>query len=263
MRAGFFTFQPSEVAKLMLVIYLAYSLSQKVDRIKTFSIGFLPHIIISGLIILLILKEPDFGTAVVLGGITIFMMYIAGVRFTYLVTLFLITLPFIYLMITQVGYRMNRIMAFLNPWKDPEGGGFQIVQSLLAFGAGGIWGVGLGEGRQKLLYLPEAHSDFILSVVGEELGLLGVSTILILYLFFLICGIRIALKAGDLFGSYLALGITLLITLQAIVNTGVVMGLLPPKGLALPFISYGGTSLVVNMVGVGILLNIFIKGSEG
>lgn len=262
LRLPFFTFQPSEVAKLSLILYLAYSLSQKVDKIKTFSIGILPHIIISGILILLIVKEPDFGGAALLGAITFIMMYVAGVRIIHLMALLLLTLPFLYLMVSKVGYRMERIMAYLNPWESPEGAGFQAIQSFLAFGAGGMWGVGLGDGLQKLFYLPQAHTDFILSVIGEELGLLGVSAVLVFYLLFLLCGIRITLRARDLFGSYLALGITLVVTLQAVVNMAVVMGLLPPKGLTLPFVSYGGTSLLVNMVGVGILLNIFIKGHE-
>src|SRR3990170_2624190 len=174
-----------------------------------------------------------------------------------LLLFFIAVLPFLDLLVTRVDYRMKRVLTFLDPWRDSGGAGFQRVQSLIAFGAGGIWGVGLGEGKQKLFYLPEAHTDFILSVIGEELGLIGVSALIILYLIILISGIRISFKAPDLFGQYLAIGITLLIVLQASVNMAVVLALLPTKGLTLPFISYGGTSLVVNMIGMGILLNIY------
>ena len=211
----------------------------------------------SGLIIALILKEPDFGTALSLGAIVVILMFIAVVRLRHLFSILIAVLPFLYLLVTRVDYRMKRVLTFLDPWRDSGGAGFQLVQSLIAFGAGGIWGVGLGEGKQKLFYLPEAHTDFILSVIGEELGLIGVSALIILYLIILISGIRISFKATDLFGQYLAIGITLLIVLQASVNMAVVLALLPTKGLTLPFISYGGTSLVVNMIGMGILLNIY------
>ncbi|MEK7841866.1 MAG: putative lipid II flippase FtsW [Deltaproteobacteria bacterium] len=259
-RLGPLTFQPSEPAKLAIIIYLSYYLAAKKDKIKTFSLGIVPPMIMSGLIILFILKEPDFGTALSLCAITIIMMFIAGVRLRYLFSILILSMPFIYLMVTKVDYRMKRVLVFLDPWRDSGGAGFQLVQSLIAFGAGGIWGVGLGEGKQKLFYLPEAHTDFILSVVGEELGLIGVSALIMLYLIVLISGIRISLKAKDLFGKYLAVGITLLIVLHAAVNMAVVLALLPTKGLALPFISYGGTSLVVNMIGMGILLNIYKTG---
>lgn len=259
-KLGPVTFQPSEPAKLAVIIYMSYYLAAKKEKLKTFSIGIVPPMIMSGLILLFILKEPDFGTALSLGAITIIMMFIAGVRIRYLFSLLLVAAPFIYLMVTKVDYRMKRVLVFLDPWRDSGGAGFQLVQSLIAFGAGGVWGVGLGEGKQKLFYLPEAHTDFILSVVGEELGLIGVSALIILYLIILVSGIRISLKAKDLFGRYLAIGITLLIVLQAAVNMAVVLALLPTKGLTLPFISYGGTSLVVNMIGMGILLNIYKEG---
>lgn len=259
-RLGPLTVQPSEPAKLALIIYLSYYLAAKKDKIKTFSTGIVPPMIMSGLIILFILKEPDFGTALSLGAITIIIMFIAGVRLRYLFSILLLSMPFIYFLVTKVDYRMKRVLVFLDPWRDSGGAGFQLVQSLIAFGAGGIWGVGLGEGKQKLFYLPEAHTDFILSVVGEELGLIGVSALIILYLIVLISGIRISLKAKDLFGKYLAISITLLIIVQAAVNMAVVLALLPTKGLALPFISYGGTSLVMSMIGIGILLNIYKTG---
>ncbi len=261
-RLGPLAFQPSEPAKLSVIFFLAYSLSAKAEKIKTFSAGFLPTMIFPGIVILLIMLEPDFGTAVTLASIVIIMNFIAGVRLRYLLGLGLAAVPFIYIVIHKFAYMMNRMRIFADPWKDPEGKGFQMVQSFLAFGSGGLHGVGLGEGKQKLFYLPEAHTDFILSVIGEELGLIGVGTVIFLYIVFLYCGVRIALKAKDLHGTYLVLGLTLMVVLQAAVNMAVVMGLLPPKGLPLPFISYGGTSLVVNMIAVGIILNVFIRENE-
>jgi cell division protein FtsW len=161
-----------------------------------------------------------------------------------------------YFLISSVGYRLDRITAFLNPWDDPTSTGFQIIQSFLALGSGGLWGTGLGNGKQKLFYLPEAHTDFILSIIGEEIGFIGVLILIILFIILAYCGIKISIRASDLFGTYLALGITSLITLHAVINLGVVLGLLPTKGSTLPFISYGGTSLVVNLISIGILLNI-------
>lgn len=256
-KLGPLTFQPSEPAKLAVIIYMSYYLAAKKDKLKTFSIGIVPPMIMSGLIILLILKEPDLGTAVSLGAITLTMMFIAGVRVRHIFFILLAAMPFIYLLVAKVDYRMQRVLTFLDPWKDAGGAGFQLVQSIISFGAGGIWGVGLGEGKQKLFYLPEAHTDFILSVIGEELGLIGVSALIVFYLIILVSGIRIALKAKEPFGQHLAVGITLLIVLQAAVNMAVVLALLPTKGLTLPFVSYGGTSLAVNMTGMGILLNIW------
>lgn len=261
-RLGPLSFQPSEPAKLAVIFFLAYSLSAKADRIKSFSAGFLPNIVLPGAVILLILLEPDLGTAVTLALIVVLMNAAAGVRLRYIAALGLAALPFIYIVIHRFTYMMTRLRIFADPWKDPEGKGFQMVQSFLAFGSGGIRGVGLGEGKQKLFYLPEAHTDFILSVIGEELGLIGVGAVIILYAVFLYCGVRIALRAKDLHGTYLAMGLTFMVVLQAAVNMAVVMGLLPPKGLPLPFISYGGTSLVVNMTAVGIILNVFIRENE-
>ncbi len=257
-RLGPLSFQPSEPARLAVIFFLAYSLAAKAGRIKEFSTGFLPNMLIPGVIIGLVVLEPDLGTAATLAMLVFIMNFIGGVRLRYLFGMLLLALPLVYLIINKFAYMMTRILVFLDPWKDPSGAGFQMVQSFLAFGSGGVWGVGLGESKQKLFYLPEAHTDFILSVIGEELGLIGVAAVIALYGAFLVCGIRIAMKAKDLHGTYLALGITLMVVLQAAVNMAVVTGLLPPKGLTLPFISYGGTSLIVNMAAVGILLNIYI-----
>jgi len=259
---GPMAFQPSEPAKLAVVVFLAYSLSGKVDKIKDFYFGFLPNIIIPGVIISLVLMEPDLGTSLTLSALVLIMCFAGGVRLRYLLGLFIPVVPILFVVITRYSYMLRRLMIFIDPWKDARGAGFQMVQSFLAFGSGGVTGVGLGEGMQKLFYLPEAHTDFILSVIGEELGLVGVGLVIAFYVIFLISGIKITLKAKDLFGAYLALGLTVMVSLQAVINMAVVMGLLPPKGLTLPFISYGGTSLIINMVAVGILLNIYILQDE-
>ncbi len=255
-------FQPSEPAKLAAIMFLAYSLSSKGDRIKKFSTGLLPNILFPGMLVGLIIMEPDLGTAVTITALIVIMSFIAGARFRHLGALALAGTPFLYMVIHNFGYMMNRIQVYLDPWKDPSGKGFQMVQSFLAFGSGGIYGVGLGEGQQKLFFLPEAHTDFILSVIGEEFGLIGVTAIIAFYVLFLYCGTKIALGAKDKHGMYLALGLTFMVVLQAAMNMGVVLGLLPPKGLALPFVSYGGTSLIVNMVAVGIILNVYIRKNE-
>ncbi|MDO8427403.1 MAG: putative lipid II flippase FtsW [Deltaproteobacteria bacterium] len=264
-RLGPLAFQPSEPAKLSVIFFLAYSLSSKAERIKNFSTGLLPNIVFPGIIIGLIVLEPDLGTSFTIALLVFIMSFVAGARLTHLLALGLSAVPFIYYIVHNFRYMMDRIFIYLDPWKDPEGKGFQMVQSFLAFGSGGIDGVGLGQSRQKLFFLPEAHTDFILSVIGEELGLFGVMLVVAFYAAFLYCGTKIALKsfkANNLYGGYLALGLTFMVVLQAVINMGVVMGLLPTKGLPLPFISYGGTSLVVNMVAVGILLNIYIKENE-
>lgn len=260
-RLGPIAFQPSEPAKLAVIFFMAYSLAAKSEKIKDFAVGFLPNILFPGIIILLIMSEPDLGTSITLALIVLLLNFAAGVRIRHLLALGACALPFVYIVIHKFAYMMNRIMVFLDPWKDPEGKGFQMVQSFLAFGSGGLHGAGLGEGKQKLFFLPEAHTDFILSVIGEELGLIGVGAVILLYVLFLYCGIKIAVKARgkDLHACYLALGLTFMVVLQAAINMAVVMGLLPPKGLPLPFISYGGTSLVVNMAAVGIILNIYIR----
>lgn len=260
---GLFTFQPSELAKLAVVFFLAYSLEAKKETIKGFSMGFLPNILVPGAVVALIMAEPDFGGAVTLFVLVYIMSFVGGVRLRYLLGVFVAMLPALYLVVTKFSYMTVRLLVFLDPWRDPEGKGWQMVQSFLAFGTGGLGGVGLGQGRQKLFYLPEAHTDFIFSVIGEELGLVGVGGIVALYAMFLLSGVKVARGAKDLFGTYLALGLTFMITLQALINMAVVLGMLPPKGLSLPFISYGGSSLAVSMTAVGIILNIYTTKREG
>ncbi len=261
-RLGPIAFQPSEPAKLAAIVFLAYSLAAKGENIKRFSTGLLPNILFPGLLVGLIIMEPDLGTALTVASLTLLMNFVAGARITHLGMLGIAASPFIYMVVHNFGYMMSRLQIYLDPWKDPSGKGFQMVQSFLAFGSGGLYGVGLGEGQQKLFFLPEAHTDFILSVIGEEFGLIGVGTIIGFYALFLYCGTKIALCAKDRHGTYLALGLTFMVALQAAMNMGVVLGLLPPKGLPLPFVSYGGTSLVVNMIAVGIILNVYIKKNE-
>ncbi len=256
LRFGAFSFQPSEFARLALVIYLAYSLSKKTDHIREFSIGFVPHVVMYAAFALLILYEPDFGSVVILGAVTWIMLFVGGVRLLHLSSALLLLLPAAVLFMMDAKYRMRRLISFMDPWAYPGDEGYQIIHSLLAFGSGGIWGVGLGNGYQKLFYLPEPHTDFIFSIVGEELGLVGVLAILGLYGLIVWRGIRIALKTVDPFGAYLAAGLTVALGLQVFVNMGVTLGLLPTKGLALPFLSYGGSSLLLNMASIGILMSI-------
>jgi cell division protein FtsW len=256
LRIAGLTFQPSEFARFALVIYLAYSMNRKMDRIKEFSVGFLPHVLILGLFTVLIMLQPDFGSVVIFGAITWIMLFVGGVRVTYLLGSMVLVIPAVYYMMAGADYRIQRIMSFMNPWQYSGDKGYQVVHSLLAFGTGGIWGAGIGKGYQKLFYLPEPHTDFIFSVIGEELGLIGVLIILGLYTVILWRGISIARNSQDAFGSYVAIGLTTAMGLQISVNMGVALGLLPTKGLTLPFLSYGGTSLLMNMASIGVLMNI-------
>ena len=256
LRAFGYSFQPTELAKLAIVIVLADFLARNEANLDGKARILFP-LAVAGLVAFLVLLQPDFGSAVLIGILLLLLWMVAGVRLKYIVGLGLLAVPLLAgLVVFGHGYRLRRVMIFLNPWSDPEGSGFQIIQSFVAFAHGGFAGQGLGEGSQKLFFLPEAHTDFIFSVIGEELGFLGVAGVLFLYLVFTQRGIRIALKAPDLFGSLLAFGIVVMVSFQALLNMGVVLGVLPTKGLTLPFISYGGTSLVVNLMAVGVLLSI-------
>ncbi len=256
LRLGTFTFQPSEFARFAFIIYLAYSMDKKGEHIKNFSVGFLPHVLVLGIFTALIMMQPDFGSVVILGTITWLMLFVGGVRTSHLLSSLAFILPIAYFFMVNAQYRLKRILSFLDPWQYPADEGYQIIHSLMAFGSGGIWGAGVGKGYQKLFYLPEPHTDFIFSVIGEELGLLGVLLILGLYALILWRGISISRNAEDTFGAFVAFGLTTAIILQVCVNMGVTLGLLPTKGLTLPFLSYGGTSLLVNMASIGILMNI-------
>jgi cell division protein FtsW len=251
-----FSLQPGELAKLGLVVYLAYSLAKKREKVKVFSIGFLPHCLITGLLAILVLAQPDFGSAVSMAIILFALLFAAGTKLSYLVGSLLAALPLAYHLVASSPYRMKRILAFLDPWTHRHDIGYQVAESLMSIGSGGLFGLGLGDGRQKLFFLPEAHTDFIFSIIGEELGLLGVLGVIALYGVVVWRGVRAALNATEAFGSYLALGITVLIGFQAVVNMAVAMGMLPTKGLTLPFVSYGGTSLVMSLAATGVLLSI-------
>ncbi len=254
--------QPAEIAKVCWAIYLAYSLAKKQDKVTHFSIGFLPHLALGGVLVLLCMAEPDFGSSVALLFLMFVLLFAAGTKLSYLVGSMLMALPFAYHAIASSPYRLKRITAFLDPWANRQGSGYQVAESLMSIGSGGITGLGLGDGRQKLFFLPEAHTDFIFSIIGEELGLIGVAVLVALYGVLIWRGIRASLNASEAFGSYLGLGITSLIAFQAITNMAVAMGLVPTKGLTLPFVSYGGCSLIVLMGAAGLLLSVS-STSEG
>jgi cell division protein FtsW len=249
-------FQPAELAKLSLVLYLAHSMAKKQDKIKTFAVGILPHLVVSGVCLSLLVLEPDFGTALILTMLLYSMLFVGGVRVVHLLGTALLALPaLIYVMLTAP-YRVRRLVTFLDPWSDPQNTGFQVIQSLIAFGSGQLWGRGLGEGRQKLFYLPEAHTDFVFSVIGEEIGLLGALAVIGLFGLIVARGLRLTSRIEEPFEQYLAFGLTVLLGLQALIHMSVVTGIMPAKGLVLPFISYGGSALVVNLMEAGILLGL-------
>lgn len=248
--------QPAEIAKLSLICWLAYSLSKKSEVIRTFSIGFLPHILMAMILMVLCLRQPDFGSAVMIGMLTFILLFTAGAKMAYIFAAIIFVSPFAYYLIAGSEYRMRRITAFLEPFKYRYDAGYQIAESLMSYGSGGLTGVGIGDSRQKLFFLPEAHTDFISAIIGEELGFVGILIVVLAFLLIAYRGFGIALKATDVYGTYLAVGITLFIGMQAMTNLAVSVGLLPTKGLVLPFISYGGSALLVNCAAIGILLNI-------
>jgi len=257
---GFFSIQPTEMAKLAVVLYLAAFLSNPHRRVTDWKRGFLPPVAIVGMICGLILVEPDLGSTVVISLVFVGMMYLSGARVRHLAYLGLPMVVGLLSLIWMSPERWERMTTFMNPFEDREGAGYQLVQSILALENGGLFGVGLGQGKQKLLYLPEGHTDFVLALVGEELGLIGTSGLLALFAILVFKGFRVAALAPDLFGRYLALGITMLLGIQALINAGVVSGMLPTKGLTLPLVSYGGSSMLVTMLAIGILLSIARQG---
>jgi cell division protein FtsW len=260
---GPLTFQPVEVAKLALVTYLACSLGRKADRVKTFTIGFVPHLVVCGAMMALLLAQPDLGSSVVLGLMTLGMLFMAGTRISYILLAILGAAPIAYHFIVGTPWRMQRILAFFNPEAYADREAYQMVQARLALGSGGFSGAGLGNGHQSLGYVPEGHNDFIAATIGEELGWIGIALVLVLFAVLVWRGIRAALGARDVFGGYLAFGITLLFGLQVLFNTGVVLGVVPNKGITLPLVSYGGSSLVITMFLVGLLLNVGRRPERG
>ena len=251
-----FSFQPSEFVKFSFAVYMAYSMSKKGSNMESFSKGLLPHLLMAGSFMLLIIFQPDLGTALIIGCWLLIVLFVGGVKVLHLCSVIILFIPVVAFLIWNAEYRLNRLWAFINPWDDPKGIGFQIIHSFLAFGSGGISGAGLGNSKQKLFYLPEPHTDFIFSIIAEELGFIGVAAVICFFGVLIMRGMKVALNARDLYSSYLAFGLTCLIGLQVIINMGVVTGLLPSKGLTLPLISYGGSSLVLNLLCIGILLNI-------
>lgn len=256
LRLGFLSFQVTEGVKILFIIFLAYYLSKRNQYITQFKEALLIPLVIAGLMIGLIMLQPDFGTAVIIASVLMSMFYLAGSRGLHISALIACLIPIGAVLIMTKGYRMVRMMSFLDPWKDPQNTGFQIIQSFLSFGSGGTFGVGLGDGMQKLFYLPEPHTDFILSVIAEESGFIGVFIVLMFFLLLVLRGFMISFKAPDLFGTLLAGGLTTLIALEAFINIAAVTALIPTKGLALPFMSYGGSSLIMSMTAIGILLSI-------
>ena len=248
--------QPSELAKLSTIFFIAALLERRMHRIDELTYSLLPIGIVVAALVGLILLEPDFGTSMSLVLIASVMVFAAGLDYRYIAGAALAALPALYILVMGSAYRRRRMFSFLNPWEDPLGDGFQIIQSLIAVGTGGIWGKGLMNGVQKLFYLPEPHTDFIYSVIAEELGLAGASVVLVCFCVVTWRGLRVALRAPDTFGALLALGLTTMVAIQAFVNISVVLGMMPTKGIPLPFVSAGGSSLVINLVGMGILLNV-------
>ncbi len=254
-------FQPSEMAKLALMVWLAHWLAREKRRLDRFGRGFAIPMGVTGLLLMLVLAEPDFGSTALLGAVALGMMFVAGVRLRYLLPTVLAGVAGFGALMVHSPHRITRLMAFMDLETHKSGAGYQVWQAMLAFGSGGWSGLGLGNGRQKMFYLPEAHTDFIFPIIGEELGLIGTLMILAAFVLVVGAGLFISVKAQDPFGQYLGLGATLLIALQAIINIGVVTAWLPTKGLPLPFISYGGSSMVMNMVCVGLLLSIYRFGT--
>jgi cell division protein FtsW len=253
---GAFSFQPSEVAKPALILFLAYFLEARTKSMDDWRNTLVPAVLPTMMFLGLIVFQPDLGTAIACGGITVCILYVAGMRLRYFGYAFLAAIPALYVLIFHVSYRRDRILAFWNPYSDPQGRGFHIIQSLIAVSTGGITGLGLMESKQKLFYLPEPHTDFIFAVTAEEFGLLGSILLALLFAVFLWRGLRTAIRTDDLFGKFLAVGITSMVVLQAFINISVVLGLMPTKGIPLPFVSYGGSSLFVTLACVGVLLNI-------
>ena len=251
-----FGVQPSEPAKLAAIFFIAALLERRMHRINEIGYALVPVGLVLGLLVGLILLEPDFGTAMSLVVIASVMVFAAGLNYAYIVGVVLVAAPLIGILVMGSAYRRRRVMTFLDPWQDPLGDGYQIIQSLIAVGTGGVSGRGLMNGVQKLFYLPEPHTDFIYSVIAEELGLIGATAVLACFCVITWRGLRVALRAPDGFGTFLALGLTTMVAVQAFLNISVALGLLPTKGIPLPFVSSGGSSLLINLIGMGILLNV-------
>ncbi len=261
-RVGPVSLQIGEFSKLVVVMYMARYLATRGDRLRTDPKLIIPPMMVLGVVFFLVAKEPDLGTAMFIGVLGCAMLFISGVPGRILAGISISFMPVIAYLIMVKDFRVQRMKAFLDPWKEYDGSGFQLVQSFVAFGDGGLFGTGLGAGKSKLFFLPESHTDFILAVIGEELGFMGVAIVLGLFAVLILKGMKVSSSAPDSFGAMLGAGLTLMIGIQALVNCMVVLGLLPTKGLPLPFISYGGSSLLTSMVAAGILLNVAGRSKE-
>lgn len=259
---GFGQFQPAELSRLLLLFYIAATLTVRADRLDSFNRGFLPLLLVTGFMMFLLILQPDFGSAMSVFTLSVALWFVGRVPLPYIGGIFILALPGVVFLIMGSGYRAQRMMTFLNPWADPQKSGFQVIQSFVAFYNGGWTGVGLGNSQQKLFYLPEAHTDFILSVLGEELGVVGLITVVGLFLSLLWIGSRITRAQMSNFGYYLAAGLTLFVCLPAMLNMMVTLGMLPTKGLPLPFFSSGGSSLLVSLIALGMLQSLHARRDE-
>lgn len=254
-RIGRWSLQPSELAQLSLVLYLADLLARRAHALHRFQHGVLPPLIVTGIVAGLVLIQPDLGTAMTMGAMALLLLWVARARWQHLAAVAAVAVVAVIALVAGAEYRRQRILAFLHPWADPQGSGYQILQSYVALAGGGLVGAGVGESLQKLFFLPSAHTDFIFAILGEELGLIGTTAVLVLFALLLACGFRIAMAARDLFSKYLVVGLVGMIGLEAMINIAVVTGLLPTKGLPLPFISYGGTSMIINLIACALILS--------
>jgi len=253
---GPFSFQPSEMAKLSIILFFSFSLSKKGDMLQYFWKGLVPYLLVIGLIDALLMLQPHFSATILVTGVAVIILFTAGAKIWHFVLLAIPAIPLVIYLVLSEEYRLKRLLTFLDPFKDPTDSGYQIINSLYAIGSGGIFGKGLGQSVQKYLYIPEPHTDFIFSIAAEELGFIGATTILLLFLVLIWRGIRIAMHAPDTLGSLIAVGITSLISLQVIINVAVVTSSMPVTGMPLPFFTAGGSSLAFLLVGIGMLLNI-------
>lgn len=254
--------QPSEFSKLAIIIFISGYIAKNQDRMYEFKRGYLLPFLIVGVTSALVIKEPDFGTSVFITILSLIMLFVGGTRIIFILLTFMASAPFIYEMLFDNSYKETRMTAFLNPWEDPAGAGYHIIQSWIALGSGGITGLGIGGSKQKLFFLPESSSDFIFTIIGEEFGFIGVMVIICLFLLLIWQGLKIAHEARDILGFFLGFGITVMFGLQAIINIAVVSGSLPTKGIPLPLVSSGGSSLLFSMIGIGILINIARQSAQ-
>ncbi len=250
-----FVFQPSEILKIAAIIYVASFLSRKQDHKESFIRGYVPLLLIAGCISVILLQQPDFGCTVTILATILIMLFIAKMNLRYLMILTAVAIPLASIVVYFQPYRWNRILIYLDPWKDPQGAGFQVIQSLIAIGSGGMWGSGIAQSKQKFFYLPMQHTDFIFAIIAEETGFIGTSFLITLFILLLYFGFKISWNLKSLFAVYLVQGLTILVTIQALINTFVATGLAPTKGIGLPFISYGNTALACNMLIAGLIMN--------